>query len=284
MTVAVLITLHNEKQKTWKCLTNLHQQTPIKNTQIHTYATCDQCTDGTNEELPKKFPWVQTMQSSHPLFWGGGTNLSWNLSVKTSPDYYLLLNQDTYLEEDAIKNIMEISQAHDNNCLVVGKTCCPQTGQITYGGRQFHPRHKGYPGSLVDSPQTTPVAFANGNILLIPKQVFKKIGMISPHYPHRFGDFDYSRKANKLQIPILLSGKVLGKCEKNQPRPPHKLWRERLFHPIHGDALAYLRFLAENAPELLLPGLVKSLAKATFPQLYEKSKRFLSKNSPHLKN
>lgn len=45
-TLAVLITVHNRKEKTLKCLQLLHAQLPMEGYQVDIYLTDDGCTDG----------------------------------------------------------------------------------------------------------------------------------------------------------------------------------------------------------------------------------------------
>jgi hypothetical protein len=94
--------------------------------------------------------------------------------------------------------------------------------------------------------------------------------MISKKYPHRFGDYDYTTRATKNNIKILTPAPHLGTCLSN---PPEQLqattWAERLLHPLQLDAKAYLQFLLHHNPSKLPLGVIKVLAKASFPNIYK---------------
>ena len=57
-TIAVLITCHNRKTKTLRCLENLLKKETTKNVIVDVYLTDDGCTDGTPEAVAELYPQV----------------------------------------------------------------------------------------------------------------------------------------------------------------------------------------------------------------------------------
>ena len=62
----------------------------------------------------------------------------------------------------------------------------------------------------------------NGNVVWVPRTVFAQLGNLDRHWTHAMGDVDYSRTAVERGIPVLLSPKFVGVCDKNDRLAP---WR-----------------------------------------------------------
>ena len=96
-TIAVLLTVFNRKDKTLECLKRLYSQLPINGYQVDVYLTDDGCTDGTSEAVASQFPEVHIIQGSGNLYWNRGMYAAWREAAKNDYDYYLWLNDDTYV-------------------------------------------------------------------------------------------------------------------------------------------------------------------------------------------
>ena len=64
MKIAVLMTVHNRKEKTLMCLDNLFRQKVPNDIAVEVYLTDDGCTDGTSEAVKIKYPNVHIINSS----------------------------------------------------------------------------------------------------------------------------------------------------------------------------------------------------------------------------
>ena len=101
--IAVLLTVFNRKEKTLQCLGNLYKQLPIQGYSVDIYLTNDGCTDGTPEAIAQKFPEVNIIHSKGNLFWNRGMYTAWEEATKRKEyDYYLWLNDDTFIYPDSI--------------------------------------------------------------------------------------------------------------------------------------------------------------------------------------
>jgi GT2 family glycosyltransferase len=83
-------------------------------------------------------------------------------------------------------------------------------------------------------------AYASGNILLIPKSVVNKIGILDSKFHHALGDYDYTLRAKKSKIDVLVAPGFCGICELHDSIP---LWKSgknifirisSLYSPISG--------------------------------------------------
>src|SRR4051812_2165468 len=106
MKISVLLACYNRKQKTLECLKSIEAQKLEPNTEVRIFLTDDASSDGTAEAVKKHFPDVQVFSGTGKLFWAGGMRYTWKKALVSNADYYLLLNDDTVLMDDAIQVLL----------------------------------------------------------------------------------------------------------------------------------------------------------------------------------
>lgn len=209
-TIAALLTVFNRKETTLRCLDNLFKQVISQDYSLDVYLTNDGCTDGTPEAVREQFPQVNIIDGDGSLFWNRGMWTAWNAAAKTKEyDFYLWLNDDTFLYDGAVEKLLETSQKHKDQAIIVGATESLDKSHTTYGGRI---PQKGIPE--VNGRDVKCITF-NGNIVLFPKFVYDSIGNMDPYYSHSGGDIDYGLTATKLGIAIYQVGVHLGACNEH---------------------------------------------------------------------
>ena len=206
--IATLLTVFNRKDQTLKCLTELFRQSIPNGCELKVYLTNDGCTDGTPEAVKELFPQVKVIDGDGSLFWNRGMWTAWDVASKDRDyDFYLWLNDDTTLYPNALNTLLEISERKENKAIVVG--ACQDTAtqsKITYGGRDKN-------GLVVPNGNVAEVSCINGNIVLVPRFVFKILGNLDHYYTHSKGDFDYSIRAVKAGVKMYQVGSPLGMCD-----------------------------------------------------------------------
>jgi GT2 family glycosyltransferase len=77
---------------------------------------------------------------------------------------------------------------------------------------------------MVVDPGAAPqdVDFVNGNVLLVPDGIARKLGNLDPVFEHAMGDTDYSMRARKQGIRILLTAGYVGVCSRNSSIGTHR--------------------------------------------------------------
>ena len=228
--IAVLITSHNRKTKTIKCLQSLFNQKKTKNFKIKVFLVDDGSTDGTSKAIKNLFPSVKIIKGNGKLFWAKGMFLAWqnSLKVKEKYNYYLWLNDDVDLFNNAINELLKTRK--NNTEIIVGSVCDPITKKRTYGGWKFAKKFmRPFLFKVVNiknKPQKIDVF--NGNVVLIPDSVNRKIGIIDNFFKHAYADIEYSLRANRNGIIILLAKKYLGKCSGNTVN--HKAFEKKALY------------------------------------------------------
>ena len=218
MRIAALLTTYSRKATTLACLGRLFEQDV--NAQITVFLVDDNSPDGTAEAVHAEFPSIRVLHGDGNLFWCGGMRRAFDAALKEDFDFYLWLNDDTVLEADAVRRLVEANLSlpadRQQNAVIVGSTREPGTGAHTYGGvvrsSRFHPNKY----RLLE-PGETPRACEtmNGNCVLIPRAVVSLTHNLSPEFRHGMGDFDYGLRARKAGCSVWVAPGYVGVCARN---------------------------------------------------------------------
>ncbi len=246
-TIAVLLTCHNRKDKTIQCLTHLFAQQGLnQDFKIDVFLVDDASTDGTAEATRNSFQDVNIIQGNGNLYWNRGMHLAWKTAAATKDfDYYLWLNDDTFLLEEAIKKMFEGSVQAQNQAAICGSTFSIESNKISYGGNSKE-------GSLLVPNGTLQETYSfNGNVVLIPKFIYIKVGILDPRFPHAIGDFEYALRIRKYGLNSFISKDFVGSCEGSEKLPswcspllslPKRI--QSLYSPL-GNSHPYYFFIFE---------------------------------------
>lgn len=203
---AILITSFNRKSKTIKCLNRIFTLTP---TNFDVYLVDDNSKDGTSEEITKQFPQVNIIQGDGNLFWNRGMHLAWEHASKEDYDYYVWLNDDVILYENCLEELFECSKLVNEKSIIVGIIESKDKSVTLYGGTNTKKQ------LISPNGKMNPITNMNGNVVLVPKSVFKVLGNLDPLFHHDLGDVDYGLRAQKKAIPVLTTRVAIASGEKN---------------------------------------------------------------------
>jgi GT2 family glycosyltransferase len=210
--IAVLITCHNRRETTLRCLRALREQTLLPGYALRIFLTDDGSSDGTADSVRCEFPEVRLLEGDGNLYWVGGTLRAWEAARPAA--YYLWLNDDVVLRPHALRTLLEVHrEASDPAAIVVGATCDPLAGKTCTGGMR---RASWYDVSVMEPTDRVQACDSmNGNIVLVPRAAEERIGALDPAYTHFFADGDYGLRAKKHGVPVLLAPGHLGECRLN---------------------------------------------------------------------
>ena len=224
--IAGLLTCHNRKDKTLKCIEALFAQALPAGCELSVYLVDDGSTDGTAEAVMRRFPEVYLIQGAGDLYWNGGMRVAFDAATDCGYNGYLWVNDDTVLDDGAVRLLMdtlwEVAARVNRRSVVVGSIRDPDTGGHTYGGvvraSRWHPL-KFRPVEPADVPVRC--ATMNGNCVLIPSEVAERVGNLDQAFPHAIGDLDYGLRATRADCQVWVAPGYVGWCRRN---PEDSTW------------------------------------------------------------
>jgi GT2 family glycosyltransferase len=275
--IAVLITCHNRKEKTVKCLDSLFNQDFLGvYFKIDVFLVDDGSTDGTSQVVRDKFPDVNIINGTGHLYWNRGMHLAWKIARKTFEyDFYLWLNDDTFLYVNAIAQMLDGAKLTKLESAICGNTFSILNAEISYGG------YSKEGDLLIPNGHLQEVHSFNGNVVLIPKYVFEKVGILDSRYPHAIGDFDYALRIRKNNLVSYVTKGFIATCEGADELPiwcsPDFTFVKRvksLYSPL-GNSHPYYYFIFERQHYGVIISIKHFISihfRLAFPSLWLKKK------------
>lgn len=285
--IAVLLTCYNRRDVTLKCLRCLHAQELSKDVQFDVYLVDDGCTDGTGDAVRSHFPDIKILEGDGNLYWSGGMRLAWTEAMKGDYAYYLWLNDDTFIYKNAIGKMLEtakkVHEIHGHSNIVVGSTHDTETGKQTYGGLVRARKLFSF-GFILVEPSDIPKCCdtMNGNVVLIPREVFNVVGNLSPDFTHGINDNDYGLRAKEKGFNSWIAPGYVGECSWNQatdmwfdPNLPLKERKEKLMSSNQLPPEEYLRFVKRHGGSRWIVAWLKLKLRLYFPRLWRSLRKLV---------
>ncbi|MFC3880940.1 glycosyltransferase family 2 protein [Algoriphagus namhaensis] len=271
MKAAILLTCFNRSEKTKACLENLFAQKLPNDLDLSVFVCDDGSTDGTSDMINNDFPYVSVVKGNGSLYWGGGMNLAWSEAKKSQDfDFYIWLNDDTFLNENAFLDFFE-DYTSINKTVILSASCSkPNTEEFSYGGLSDV-------GPILPNGKPQKVKYINGNLVLIPREIHQAVGKISKSYTHYLGDYDYGLRAKAAGFDCYTTSEYIAECDVNEipywgdPNLPlAKRWE--MAHSVKGLAIReYLAFKKyHHGSVVAFKTWVDTYLKIMFPSVYTK--------------
>ena len=230
--IAILLTVFNRKEKTINCLRDLSKLSIPVGFSYDVWLTDDGCADGTPEAVKSTFPKTHIVEGDGMLFWNRGMWKAWDAASQHKDyDYYLWLNDDIVLYDFSLESLIEESLRHKDKSVIVGPMQYEDHHGVSYGG--FVNKRMVTPAG-----QAVKVEYFNGNLVLVPKYVFERIGNLDYRYSHGHGDTDYGLRVKEAGMESYMVGEYLGECDRHAE--VKKCWNSKysiiqrfksLYHP-----------------------------------------------------
>lgn len=218
--LGVVMTCFNRRDKTLEALSHIFDSDLPASVQLCAYVTDDGSSDGTAEALSKAFPSVRVLHGSGSLYWNGGMRSSLAAAYADRVDYVLWLNDDTFVTRSAIRELLDAesrcTQKTGNAVVIAGTTRDSSTDSVTYGGVRFPVWWKKTTPRVVEPLNgDAECETMNGNIVLVSREVYLKVGNLEASFIHGLGDFDYGFRVRKEGFRIFAASGRHGFCSRN---------------------------------------------------------------------
>ena len=202
--------------------------------------------------------------------------LAWETAAKTNEyDYYLWLNDDTILEVNAITELLNCNNEvlEKNNIPSIITGACKvaiDKNEFSYGGRTEE-------GSVVPNGWLQKCKYINGNAVLVPNEIYQKLGNLSSDYTHGMGDFDYGLRTIKAGFSCYTTKSYIAVCEINEgipawcnPKVSFKKRWQQFNNPLGLNIKEYNKFRKNFWGYKWMLFAVKAYVKMLIPSIYSK--------------
>jgi GT2 family glycosyltransferase len=199
--VFVIIVTYNGSKWIEKCINSLlHSTYPVD------IVVIDNCSTDNSVELLKQFPQIHLIKSKENLGFGKANNIGIDYALQSKADYVFLLNQDTWVFDDTILNLVAVAQNNPSFGIVSpmhfsGDEKTLDEGFVIYYNRKI--------GESLDK-NIVIVPFVNAAAWLVSSACLRKVGGFESLFGHYGEDRNYCDRVlyHKFQIIIAENAKI----------------------------------------------------------------------------
>ena len=210
--VAVLMACHNRKKTTIRCLESLYAAKP-DNWNLKIYLVDDGSSDGTGDAVEQFDPTIEIIKGDGNWYWAHSMYQA-EMAINEPHDAIMWLNDDTKLNIDSLRKF-DIQLALNPDSILIGQFKSSSNDNLTYGGYKKYGRHPFHFKHVFAQDESLPVDTFNGNLVLIPIAVSRKIGSIDGGYAHAYADIDFGLRARTGGIKLGVVPGFIGDCDNN---------------------------------------------------------------------
>lgn len=173
----------------------------------------DGSTDGSSEAIASEFPDTIILRGDGNLWWTGSMNMGVEhiLSVAENTDFILAINDDVTVEKDYIEKIVAVSKAHDGALVGSMYRDSKQKELIYDSGVKINWKNYSYIQVPYDSEKkvVTYLDVLSTRGVLIPVEVFKRIGVFEKRLRHYAADYEFFMRAKKRGFKLCMSSEAV---------------------------------------------------------------------------
>ena len=211
--VALVVPVHNNKEDTTEFLESLKGVTYPNYTVI---IIDDGSTDGTEDMVKEKYPYVILLKGDGSLWWSGATNIGIKKAIEMGADYVLLGGMnDTIVDSDFVTALVDTAEKNPRSITVPKCYCYYEPQKIWQAGSDINWLKGGFRVIGMGEPD-------NGQYdmqydvncatmgMLVNTAFFEDIGMLdSKNFSQYWGDTDFTYRAYKKGYRIIYEPKSM---------------------------------------------------------------------------
>ena len=147
-----------------------------------------------------------------------GVNIGFKESSKNNPDYYLIMNNDTIIDKNAINELVLAAKKHNNCAIVTGKVFnMEEPDTLQYIGQKCKNKNKlQYPPYIKNTKEKDigqfdfeiELGMADDIFWIIPNKIYKNVGNYSPDFFLYGEQNDYALRVIKQGYKLIFTPKA----------------------------------------------------------------------------
>jgi len=209
--VYIIVLNWNGKEDTLACLESL-RFTDYENYKVILVDNGSE--DDSVKAVKAGFPEVEVVETGKNLGFAGGNNVGIEYAIKEGADYIFLINNDTTVHPDYLKELVEVGES-DKKIGAVGSKIYyhGEPNRIWFAGGKINwLRNKGEHIGLdeIDEGQydkIKEVGYLTGCALLIKREVVEEVGVLEDDYFLYYEDADYSLRVKNAGYKVIYAPK-----------------------------------------------------------------------------
>lgn len=198
--IFIILVNWNGKKDTLECLESVYK---INYSNFNIVVVDNGSTDGSVKAIKERFSDVNILKAKKNLGFTGGNNLGIHYALEKNAKFILLLNNDTVVDPDIIKELLSASELFNYEGIFGAKIYYySEPNKIWYAGVKWDSKkfcfvnqnHRRFE-SQSDLNQIDETAYVNGCALFLSTNVIKKIGLFDERFFLTYEETDLCYRA-----------------------------------------------------------------------------------------
>ena len=191
--VSIVIVNWNSYEDTLDCIESISN---IKYENHEIIIVDNGSTDCSGEQLEHDFEHINVIFNETNRGFSGGVNTGLEQAIEAGSDYALILNNDTIVESDFLRPLVETAEQHTRVGIVTGILRFHESGEVQSAGRSFHKKFVKSPhwnDICSDCPYETECV--SGALALFSTAFLEECGLLDESYFFAMEDVEISWRA-----------------------------------------------------------------------------------------
>ena len=199
--IFVIIVTYNGSKWIEKCISSV-----MNSSYLVKIIAIDNNSDDDTVSILKQFPQVHLIKSQENLGFGKANNLGIDLALQKKADYVFLLNQDTWIFENTISNLILAAENNTSFGIISPMHFSGDGVNLDESFKTYYNRKI----QKLENQNVSIVPFVNAAAWLVSKPCLVKVGKFELLFPHYGEDRNYCDRVlyHKFKIAIVENSKI----------------------------------------------------------------------------
>ncbi len=235
--VYVIILNWNGKHDTIECIKSLKK---VNYPNFEIVVVDNGSTDGSVSALRTKYPNITIIENGRNLGYAKGFNSGIRYALGKGADYFLILNNDTVIDPNALGELVRVAEKEHRTGFVSGKVYFyDEPNRLQTVGRSSHPilivrdliGHRELDNGQYD--EIVERDFVDDVFLLVRRAVFEEVGGYDPTFFLMYEETDWCARVRRAGFKIMYT-------------PFAKIWHKGNLETVTGRSTTHQFYLARN--------------------------------------